>query len=114
MNLLFITRKVDRSDSRTGFVFDWLTALAGKLDKLYVICQEQGDVSGLPVNVEIQSLGKEKGVSKFKQGYQLFVMSYMLGKNADGFFVHMMPQYAILAWSKAISWVSPLLSSASS
>src|SRR3989338_281555 len=97
MNLVFVTRKIDRNDSRTGFVFDWLTKLAAKLDKLYVICQEKGDASGLPENIEIPSLGKEQGLGKLAQGFNLLSLSFSLGKKSDGFFVHMMPVYAIIS-----------------
>src|SRR3989344_5619212 len=51
MKLIFITRKIDRGDALTGFVFTWLAALAKNLDRLYVICQEKGDTSGLPANL---------------------------------------------------------------
>src|SRR3989338_76010 len=97
MNLVFVTRKIDRNDSRTGFVFDWLTKLAAKLDKLYVICQEKGDAAGLPSNIEIHSLGKEQGLGKLVQGFNLLSLSFSLGRKADGFFVHMMPVYAIVS-----------------
>ncbi|KKW23555.1 MAG: Glycosyltransferase [Parcubacteria group bacterium GW2011_GWA2_51_12] len=97
MKLIFVTRKVDRSDALTGFVFTWISALAKNLERLYVICQEKGDVSGLPGNVEVISFGKERGYGKARQGYHLFKLSWGLARNADGFFVHMHPAYAILA-----------------
>lgn len=101
MNLIFVTRKIDRYDSRTGFVFGWLSALASKADKLYVICQERGDISGLSGNVEVYSLGKERGRSKLFQGFKLFALSFSLGKKSDGTFCHMMPIYAIVTWLPA-------------
>jgi glycosyltransferase involved in cell wall biosynthesis len=101
MKLVFITRKVDRNDSLTGFVFSWIEKLAQNLEKLYVICQEKGDVSGLPKNVEVFSFGKEKGYGKLRQGYQLFVISFKLARSANGFFVHMHPIYAVIAWLPA-------------
>lgn len=101
MRLVFITRKVDRGDALTGFVFSWLEKLAGHLEKLYVICQEKGDTSGLPSNVAVHSFGKEKGYGKFRQGYKLFVISFKFGRKANGFFVHMHPIYAIVAWLPA-------------
>lgn len=136
MNLLFITRKLDRRDTRTGFVFDWITELARQLadtrrssasgntrinaekyqwgsafreadnsresaGRLYVVCQELGDSSGLAGNIEIHSLGKEKAYGKLRQGYELIVNCYKFGRKADGFFCHMMPIYAIVAWLPA-------------
>lgn len=101
MKLIFVTRKIHRGDALTGFVFTWIEKLAAKLEKLYVICQEKGDISGLPANVEVHSFGKEKGYGRFRQGYQLSVISFKLARSADGFFVHMHPIYAITAWSAA-------------
>lgn len=98
MKLIFITRKIDRGDALTGFIFTWIEKLAGELEKLYVICQEKGDVSGLPKNVEIYSFGKERGYGKLRQAYELFITSYKLARRADGFFVHMHPIYAIVTW----------------
>ncbi|KKW29929.1 MAG: Glycosyltransferase [Parcubacteria group bacterium GW2011_GWA2_52_8] len=101
MKLIFITRKIDRGDALTGFVFTWLAALAKNLDRLYVICQEKGDTSGLPANVEIRSFGKERGFGRLRQGYELFRLSYRFAGQAAGFFVHMHPIYAIIAWLPA-------------
>lgn len=101
MKLVFVTRKVDRGDALTGFVFGWIEKLAKNLDKLYVICQEKGDTSGLPENVEVYSFGKDKGYGRLRQGFRLLVLSFKLGKNSNGFFVHMHPIYAIVAWIPA-------------
>src|SRR3989338_711073 len=97
MKLIFITRKIDKNDSRAGFVFDWLNSLASKVDRLYVICQEKRDVSVLSGNVEVHSLGKEQGLGKIAQGFNLLSLSFSLGRKSDGFFVHMMPVYAIIS-----------------
>jgi hypothetical protein len=67
MKLLFITRKVDRTDSNAGFIYNWIKKMGENLDELIVICQEAGDCSDLPNNIEINSLGKESGRSKFRQ-----------------------------------------------
>lgn len=97
MRLIFVTRKVDRGDPLTGFIFGWLNKLADQLADLYVICQEKGDISGLTKNIEVYSFGKEKGYGRLRQAYQLFLLSYQLSRRADGFFVHMHPIYAIIA-----------------
>ncbi len=101
MGLVFITRKVDRGDSLTGFVFGWLNNLAARLEKLYVICQEKGDTSGLASNIEVYSFGKEKGYGKIRQACSLWLIAFRLAQKTDGFFVHMHPFYAIIAWLPA-------------
>ncbi|OGE76535.1 MAG: hypothetical protein A3C85_03870 [Candidatus Doudnabacteria bacterium RIFCSPHIGHO2_02_FULL_48_21] len=97
MRLIFITRKVDRADPLTGFVFGWIEALARNLQQLYVICQEKGDASDLPANVAVYSFGKEKGYGRIKQALGLFAVCFRFARHADGFLVHMHPVYAVLA-----------------
>ena len=101
MRLVFVTRKVDRGDALTGFVFTWLAKLSAGFEKLYVICQEKGDTSGLPSNVEVHSFGKERGFGKLRQAVTLFALSFSLVRKTNGFFIHMHPIYAILAWLPA-------------
>ncbi len=97
MTLLIITRKVDRTDSLAGFTYNWLSKIAQHLDNLIVICQEQGDISGLPHNIKVSSLGKERGNSKLKQFSLLQTLLAKNVKQVDGVFAHMMPLYSILA-----------------
>lgn len=104
MRLLMLTRKVDREDSRASFVSDWLLALAKNLEKLLVICQEKGDTSGLPKNIEIYSLGKESGYSKIRQFFRAQKLLFKLVKKSDGIFAHQMPIYGVLAGPA--SWLS--------
>ncbi|OIO17737.1 hypothetical protein AUJ29_00960 [Candidatus Kuenenbacteria bacterium CG1_02_38_13] len=97
MTLLFITRKVDKNDSRAGFVYYWLKKFAKKLDKLIVICQEKEKSQELPENVEIYSFGKEMRYGRLRQ---FLVFGFLLWKNirrVDGVFSHMMPIYSIFA-----------------
>ncbi len=98
MNLVFVTRIVDRQDTRSGFVFDWIEALADEVDRLYVICLEKGDVSGLPANVEVGSMGKEEGNSRLHKltAYWGFLVDWL--PQSKGVLVHMHPLYAIAAW----------------
>lgn len=102
MNLLIITRKVDQQDDRTSFFVDWILEFAKHIDKLFIICQELGDTTGLPQNVEIYSLGKEKGKNKIKQLFLLIYHLIALLPKTNGVFSHMMPIYALLAgpWCK--------------
>ena len=57
--LLFITQKVDRQDDLLGIYHRWIEELAGRFDKISVICLYQGR-NELPQNVYVYSLGKEK------------------------------------------------------
>jgi len=102
MRLLFITRKIDKNDPRAGFVSEWVAKLAVHLDKLIIICQEKGNLSGLPRNIEVHSLGKEKGKCKFKQLILFYYFIILFLNKVDGVFSHMMPIYSIIVgpWCK--------------
>ena len=102
MKLLMITRKIDSKDGLAGFTYNWVKKLAQNLDKLYVICLEKGDASGLPENIEIYSLGKENGKNRFKEFFNFFKFAIKLVPKVDGVFTHQNPEYGILIapWCK--------------
>ncbi|PIP75204.1 hypothetical protein COW86_05180 [Candidatus Kuenenbacteria bacterium CG22_combo_CG10-13_8_21_14_all_39_9] len=97
MILLIITRIVDKNSSNAGFIYNWVKKIGETVDKLIVICQEQGDISGLPENVKIYSLGKKTGAGKLKQLIRFKLLLLRLVPKADGVFSHMMPIYSIIA-----------------
>src|SRR3989344_664930 len=107
MNLLFITRKIDRTDALAGFSYGWLEKIALEIksldatSKLYCICLEKGDAVGLPDNVEIYSLGKEAGVSRFGRFVEFQKLAMRLVKKVDGIFCQMNPEYTINIWPYA-------------
>jgi glycosyltransferase involved in cell wall biosynthesis len=92
-----ITRKVDKNDSLAGFIYNWVKKIGAETDKLIVICQEKGNTEGLPGNIEIYSLGKEKGKNKLSQLIRFKLLLLRHVKRADGVFAHMMPIYSIIA-----------------
>ena len=98
--LLIITQKVDINDDNLGFFHGWLEKLAGKVDKLFVVCLAEGK-HRLPPNVIVYSLGKERGYPKIRQFFRLqgFLLKNLPG--ADGIFVHMCPIYAVASWPLA-------------
>ncbi len=96
MHLLFITQKVDRADWLLGFTHGWLKALARKVDRLTVICLEQGQTD-LPANVRVISLGKEHGVGRWARAWAFGrALAATIGE-VDGVFAHMSPAFAIAA-----------------
>jgi len=102
MKLLFITRKIDKSDGLAGFTYNWVRHFAGNLDKLEVICQERGDTAGLPDNVTVHSLHKENGAGKWNQFWTFQKYCRQIIPKMDGVFSHQNPEYGILAapWAK--------------
>lgn len=106
MKLLLITQKVDRDDTVLGFVHGWLVALAPRFERVSVVCLEEGH-HALPANVCVYSLGKkqEKVISHwslviFKRliyTARFFRFLWQLRHSYDGVFVHMNPEYVVLA-----------------
>jgi glycosyltransferase involved in cell wall biosynthesis len=96
VHLLFITQKVDKADWLLGFTHGWLKALARKVDRLTVICLEQGQTD-LQANVRVISLGKERGVGRWGRGLAFGrALAASIGQ-VDGVFAHMSPAFAIVA-----------------
>ena len=102
MNLLFITRKIDKNDALAGFTYQWVSKFAEKVDTLNVICLEKGDISGLPETVKIFSLGKERRVGKLRKFWNFQKYAFQFVKKSDGIFCHQNPIYTILiaSWAK--------------
>ncbi len=94
-NLLIITQKADKNDQLLGFFIDWISRFAQKFDKVTVLCLERGQ-HGLPPNVEVISLGKDKGISKLGQLFNFYKFIFKHRKNYDAVFVHMNPLWVVL------------------
>ncbi len=108
MKLLFITQKVDLDDDILGVYHSWINRLAQKFNKVSVVCLYQGKTE-LPNNVEVFSLGKESGPSRFKYIFNFYKYIWKLRRDYDVVFVHMNPIYVVLGelfwklWGKKIS-----------
>jgi len=96
MKLLMITRKLDKDDPQAGFAFNWVNKLSQKVEILKVICLEKGNLDGLSDNIEVFSLGKERGKNRIKEfiNFQRGVLKFI--NKVDGVFCHQNPEYTIL------------------
>lgn len=111
MNILMITRKVDKNDWLAGFTYYWIKKIGEKVENLKVICLEKGDVFDLPKNIEIYSLDKEKNKSRFFRLFKFQKLALKLIPKVDGVFCHMNPEYTMAIWpyakifrKKIVSW----------
>ncbi|MEK7602497.1 MAG: glycosyltransferase [Patescibacteria group bacterium] len=97
MRLLIVTQKVDREDPILGFFHTWLLEFAKQVESLTVICLSEG-VHSLPENVTVYSLGKEEGErSLLLYSFDFLQRVIRLRDTYDTVFVHMNPEYLILA-----------------
>jgi len=105
---LLITRKLDPADDQVGFVMRWVEALAARLDRLDVICQETA-YPPLPSNVRAVSMGKEAGAGRLAQAWRFTAHLRRLVPEVDGVFCHMIPRYVWFAAPWARLHRKPLL-----
>ncbi|OGC80274.1 hypothetical protein A2943_00150 [Candidatus Adlerbacteria bacterium RIFCSPLOWO2_01_FULL_51_16] len=107
MRLLVCTQTVDRNDPDLGFFHRWLEEFAKHCEKVVVICLQEGE-HALPKNVEVHSLGKEKGTPRLMRWIRALRYIVVLRKQHDAVFVHMSPEYVVLGgifwrlWNKKI------------
>jgi len=93
-----ITQKVDSDDDILGFTHTWVSKLAERVDKLYVLALAVGRHSPRE-NFELFSMGKERGNSKLERlvNFNRVLARLVLTRKVDLVFIHMCPRYAILA-----------------
>jgi glycosyltransferase involved in cell wall biosynthesis len=108
MRWLMITRKLDPTDDRAGFVMRWIEALATRLDHLDVIGQEHANPA-LPANMTMYSMGKESGAGRIAQARRLTQLLRTLTPQVDGVFCHMIPRYVLFAAPWTRLYHKPLL-----
>ncbi|HZZ99172.1 MAG TPA: glycosyltransferase family 4 protein, partial [Candidatus Paceibacterota bacterium] len=95
--LLIITQKVDSHDDLLGFFPSWIKEFSKHCEKVEVIAFSAGEYD-LPSNVQVHSLGKDKGDSKLKQGMRMLNLLGRYVPESDAVFAHMSPIFAIIAW----------------
>lgn len=118
MRLLFVTQKVDADDDVLGVYHQWITGLAPHFEKVSVIALLCGRTS-LPKNTLVYSLGKEQLHGRVLTGFRralqrlhytfvFYRLVWRLSHEYDAVFVHMNPEYVVLAgwlwrlWGKKV------------
>ncbi|OHA16012.1 MAG: hypothetical protein A3A10_01595 [Candidatus Tagabacteria bacterium RIFCSPLOWO2_01_FULL_42_9] len=95
MKLLIITQKIDQNDDILGFFHRWVEEFAKNCEQVVVIAQFVGAYD-LPRNIEVFSLGKERGHSKARQLINFYKLLFKNLSRVDAVFVHMIPLWAVL------------------
>ncbi len=106
-SLLVVTQRVDEADRNLSVHVRWLRWFAAECAKVQVITQAVGTYD-LPSNVQVASLGKERGASRFTQFLRLMRMSWRSVREADVVFVLMSPLYVLLLWPFAVLQGKPV------
>ena len=97
-HVVFVTQVVDPLDPTLGFVPRWIGALAERLEHVTVIGNEVRDPVGMAANVEVVSLGKERGAGRVQRGARFErEVSRTARGSGTAIFAHMCPVYLNLA-----------------
>lgn len=108
MKLLICTQIVDVRDPALGFFHRWIEEFALHAQEVHVICLKEGE-HHLPPHVYIHSLGKELRQSRLRYLRLFYTYVWRYRKSYDTVFVHMNPEYVVLAgvlwraWGKKVS-----------
>jgi glycosyltransferase involved in cell wall biosynthesis len=92
MKLLICTQVLDTADSNLGFFVRWVEEFAKRCERVTVVCLRAG-VYHLPNNVEVVVL--ESG--RLTRAVQFLQLVYTKRHEYDAVFVHMNPEYVVLA-----------------
>ncbi len=95
LKLLVLTQKVDRDDPVLGFFHGWLIEFARRFEQITVVCLEEGEHL-LPQNVEVLSLGKELGASRFQYIGRFYRYLFSTRNRYESVLVHMNQEYVLL------------------
>jgi len=109
--MLYITQAIDKNFDLLAPFYKWLNLLAKKFVKIDAVCLQEGRHDDLAGNIEVKSLGKEKGVSKL--GYILNFYKYcaplIITRKIDLIFVHMNELYVFMLWPLAVIFRIPMV-----
>lgn len=96
MNFVIVTQKIHKDDDNLGFFHQWVEEFARRSSRVLVIANSVGRHS-LPENVEIYSLGKEKGERKAFRIWKFWKLFFRHYARADAVFFHMIPEFVLAA-----------------
>ena len=98
MKLLIVTQALDTEHPVLGFFHRWILEFSKHVEHVHVIAAHVGEYE-LPENVSVYSLGKERDTSKVYKTGELLRLSWSLRDQYDAVFVHMIPEFVLVAGS---------------
>ncbi len=110
MSLLIFNLKTDAKDDVLGFTTAWVNSLAQHFEHVVVITMCSGLIE-VANNVEVYSVGQEKGSSKLRRLVNFYgiLIKVLRTHKIDVCFAHMIPVFAILAWPVTSFFRIPML-----
>jgi glycosyltransferase involved in cell wall biosynthesis len=98
MRLLLFNLATDADDPILGFTTRWIQALAQRVQHIDVVTMRTGRLV-IPTNVNVYSVGKEKGFSEPHRAFEFYrILHHLLTRQCyDACFAHMMQLFAVMA-----------------
>ena len=97
MKLLILCQAYNKSNTNLGFFTEWVEEFSKKFENIIVVSRDIEDSS----KIKTIQLDKEGRVLGFRFIYSLWKTLIKERKNYDAIFVHMIPEYVILAYLPA-------------
>jgi glycosyltransferase involved in cell wall biosynthesis len=97
-SILILTQKLNEDDFDLWFFVAWVNTFTRYFEKVFVVCLEERAHPNLSPDVQVMSLGKERGVGKIGRVWNLWRYLWRTLPKVDGAFIHMNQVYAILGW----------------
>lgn len=96
MKLLIVCQALDQNHPILGFFHRWVEEFAKHYEHITVFASIVGQ-HNVPKNVSVHSLGKDEGKGSAVRAARLFSLSYKERKEYDAVFVHMIPEFVLVA-----------------
>ena len=111
LKILYITQKVGTSDPILSVFFKWLNLIAKRAQKANAVCLEKGETLGIESNINVISLGKERGEGKRGKirNFYAKLIPLFRNKEVDVIFVHMSEIFVLLIWPLAFIYRKPIV-----
>lgn len=99
----------DADDPVLGFTTDWLNALAARCEKVDVITMQAGRLA-VAENVQVYSVGKEKGYSELRRALEFYriLFGLLCHHHYDACFAHMIQLFAVMGAPLLKVWRVPV------
>ncbi len=99
MQIAIITQRLNPDDYVFGFFYGHVVDIARACERVEVVCLEcSSSAHGLPDNVHVHSLGKEKGEGRWMYLWRFLRFVVHERRTYDTVLVHMEPMYVLLGW----------------
>lgn len=96
MKLAILTQTIDENNPLLGFFCRWVAEFSRYAGRVTVIANTAG-AHRFPEHVTVHSLGKERGLPRYKRYARFMIFLFRALTESDGIFVHMIPEFVIAA-----------------